>query len=117
MFSAKSKVILAKSIHTVSTELKPEILKGCYGKIHPSSSLIKNYFVTADGGVLDADFRATVKIIIINYSREDFKVNLGKRVAQVISQKKGEVNFIKVSENELTETSRGISGFSSTGTR
>ena len=88
LFAAESKVILVKSVDTVSTELKLEIPKGYYGKIHPRLSLIKNYFVTLDGSVLDADFRGTVKIIMINHSREDFKVNLGKRVQQVIFQKK-----------------------------
>ena len=54
---------------------------------------------------------------MVNHSREDFKANLGERVAQVIFQKKKEgVNFIKVSKNELTETSRGIGGLGSTGT-
>ena len=60
LFAAENKVILAKSIGTVSAELKPEILKGYYRKIHPRLSLIKNYFVTLDGGVLDADFHGTV---------------------------------------------------------
>ena len=44
--------------------------------------------MTIDGSVLDADFRGTVKIIMVNHSREDFKANLGERVAQVIFQKK-----------------------------
>ena len=60
---------------------------------------------------------ASLTLIFVNHSREDFKVNLGERVAQVVFQKKEEVNFIKVCENELTETSGGIGGFSSTGTR
>ena len=117
LFAAEGKVILVKFVDTVSTELKLEILKGYYGKIHPRSSLIKNYFVTVDGSVLDTDFRGTVKIIMINHSREDFKVNLGKRVAQVIFAKKEEENFIKVCKKGLTETSRGIGGFGSAGTR
>ena len=105
------------NLSTVSAELKLEIPKGYYGKIHPRLSLIKNYFLTVDGGVLDANFCGTVKIIMINHSREDFKVNLGKRVAQVIFGKKEEVNFIKVCKKGLTETSRGIGGFGSAGTR
>ena len=117
MLAAESKVILAKSTDTVSSELKLEIPKGCYGKICPRSSLVKNYFVTTDGGILDADFCGTVKIIMITHSREYFKVNLRERVAQVIFQKKEEVNFIKVCIKELTKTSRGKGGFGSTGTR
>ena len=117
LFGAESKVILAKSINTVSTELELAIPKGYYGKINPRSSLIKKFFVTIDGGVLDADFCGTVKTIMINHLRKDVKVNLGERVAQVIFQKKEEVNFIKGWEKELTETSRGIGGFGSTGSR
>ena len=104
LFAAESKVILAKSVHTVSTELKLEIPKVCYGKIHTRSSLIKNYFVTVHGGVLDTDFCSTVKIIMINHSSGDFKVNSGERVAKVIFQKKEEMNLIKVCKKELTET-------------
>ena len=64
LFAAESKVILAKSVDTVSAELKLKIPKGYYGKIHPKLSLIKNY-----GGVPDADFCGTVKIVMINHSK------------------------------------------------
>ena len=56
-----------------------------------------------------------MKIMLINHSRCNFKVNLGERVAQIIFHKKEDVNFIKVQESELSETSRGIGGFGSTG--
>ena len=57
LFAAEGKVILAKSVDTVSTKLKLEILKRYYGKICPRSRFIKNIFVAIDGSVLDADFR------------------------------------------------------------
>ena len=117
LFAAKSKVILAKSVGLISTELKIEIPKGYYGKIFPRSSLIKNFFVTTDGGVIDSDFQGSMKIMLINHSRHDFKVNLGERVEQIIFQQREDADFIKVNENELGETSRGLGGFGSTGTR
>ena len=117
MFAAESKVILAKSVGFISTELKIEAPKGYYGKIFPSSSLMKNYFVTTDGGVIDSDFRGSMKIMLINHSRHDFKINLGQRVAQIIFQQREDANFTKVKENELGEISRGTGGFGSTGTR
>ena len=80
LFAAKSKVILAKSVGLIFTELKIEIPKGYYRKIFPRSSLIKNFFVTTDGGVIDSDFQGSMKIMLINHSRHDFKVNLGERV-------------------------------------
>ena len=117
LFAAESKPILARSVDLLSTELKIEIPKGYYGKIHPRSSLIRNYFVTVDGGVIDSEFRGILKIIMINHLSEDFTVKLGERVAQIIFQKREDVNFVKVQESELSETSRGAGSFGSTGTQ
>ena len=52
-----------------------------------------------------------------NHSNEDFNVNLGKRDAQIIFQKKEDVNFVKVQESDLSETSRGAGNFGSTSTQ
>ena len=96
LFAAERKVILANSTDLISLELKLGIRKSYYRKIHPRSNLIKNYFVTVEGGVLDSNFRGVIKIIMIDCPREDFHVDLGERVAQVIFQKREEVNFVKV---------------------
>ena len=53
LLAAESKPILARSVDLLSTKLKTEIPKGCSGKIHPRSRLIRNCFVTVDGGVID----------------------------------------------------------------
>lgn len=97
--------------------MKIEIPQGYFGKIHPRSSLIRSYFVTVDGGVIDSDFRGVLKILMMNHSNEDFNVNLGKRDAQIIFQKKEDVNFVKVQESDLSETSRGAGNFGSTSTQ
>ena len=56
LFAAETKVIFVKSVNLLSTEMKTEIPKGYYGKIHPKSIMIRDYFVTLDGGVIDSDF-------------------------------------------------------------
>ena len=80
LFASETKVIFAKSVDLLSTEMKIEIPKGYYGKIHPRSSLIRDCFVTVDGGVIDLDFRGVLKIIIIIHSNEDFNVKLVKEL-------------------------------------
>ena len=54
---------------------------------------------------------------MINHLSEDFHVRLGERVAQIIFQKREDVNFVKVQESELSETSTGAGSFGSSGTQ
>ena len=79
--------------------------------------MIRNYFVTVNGGVTHSDFQGVLKILMINHSNEDFNVNLREKVTQIIFQKKEDVNFVKVQESDLSETSRGAGSFGSTGTQ
>ena len=53
-----------------------------------------------------------IVVIIFNHSKEDYEVAVGDRVAQIIFQKKEEVNFVKC--DELSKTERGLGGFDST---
>ena len=65
------------------------------------------------GGVIDADFRGEVKVILVNNGPEDFVVNLGDRVGQLILQQIANVKLQKTSQ--LSSTVRGAAGFGSTG--
>ena len=53
-----------------------------------------------------------IVVIIFNHSKEDYEVAVGDRVAQIIFQKKEEVNFVKC--DKLSKTERGLGGFDST---
>ena len=93
-----------------------EIPSGYFGKVHPKSSLLLNYKISTDGGVIDSDYHGTVKVIMVNHLKRDFKIQKGERIAQMIFfLKKEDVNFIKIDESELSETEKGAGGFGSTG--
>ena len=112
MFSVAKKIVLAKSADTVTTELQMYIPKGYFGKIFPTSSLIQKHLVTVDAGMIDSDYWGTVHILVINCSKENYYVDNGERVAQIIYFKKEEVNCLKFDKLDTTERDEG--GFVST---
>ena len=66
-------------------------------------------------GTIDADYRGEVKVILVNLSNQDFVINDGERVAQMIIAKHEQAEWLQV--EQLIETDRGSGGFGSTGTK
>jgi dUTP pyrophosphatase len=64
-------------------------------------------------GTIDADYRGELGVIVINYSKEDFIINNGDRIAQIVLAKYERARWQEV--DELDETGRGTGGFGSTG--
>ena len=91
-----------------------EIPKGYYGKIYPRSSLVKK-MITVDAGLIDADYRGIVEMLIVNHSEAAFTVCVGDRVAQVVFVKRIDAEFQKVEKKDLNKTKRGEGGFGLTG--
>ena len=98
--------------HLVPLGLSLEVPPGCYGRSAPRSSMALRG-VDVAGGVVDADFRGEVKIILVNNGAELFVVNVGDRVGQLILEKIAHVNLEVPSS--LSSTVRGTAGFGSTG--
>lgn len=83
-----------------------------YFRIAPRSGLaVKGIDVGA--GVVDRDFRGSVKVLLINNSKSDFEVKKGDRIAQGIFERIVEIIFNQT--DNLEETKRGEGGFGSTG--
>ena len=99
----------------VSTGIKIALPKGYEAQIRPKSGLaLKNGIsVVNTPGTIDAGYRGEVGVIIINHGKEDYKVEKGKKIAQMILNKMEEARFEEV--NSLDETSRNSGGFGSTG--
>ena len=89
------------------------IPSGHYGRIAPQSSLSANHNIGVLGGVIDADYRGIVKVILFNHGQEDFQVNKGDRVAQIIIEKIANPQILEVFD--LDNTFHGPQGFGSTG--
>jgi len=99
----------------VPTGLFIEIPIGYEAQVRPRSGLAikKGITVLNSPGTIDADYRGEIKIILINLSQEDFLINNGDRIAQMIIASHEQAEWIEV--NELMETERGAGGFGHTG--
>ncbi len=99
----------------IPTGLFIELPVGFEAQIRPRSGLAAKKGVTVlnSPGTIDADYRGEIKIILVNISNEEFVVNDGERVAQMVVAKHERVEWIKV--EELSETARGEGGFGHTG--
>lgn len=99
----------------VSTGLFIELPVGYEAQVRPRSGLAikKGISVLNSPGTVDADYRGEVKVILINLSQEDFVINDGERIAQMIVASHERAEWIEV--EELNETSRGAGGFGHTG--
>lgn len=99
----------------VPTGLFMEIPVGYEAQVRPRSGLaFKNGLTVLNSpGTIDADYRGEVKVILVNLSNQDFTINDGERIAQMVIAKHEQAEWIQV--EQLEETSRGEGGFGSTG--
>lgn len=99
----------------IKTGLFLEIPEGYEAQVRPRSGLaIKNGITVLNSpGTIDADYRGEVGVILVNISQDNFEVNSGDRIAQMVFAKVKQAKWI-LSE-ELSETERGEGGFGSTG--
>lgn len=88
---------------------------GFEAQVRPRSGLAakKGITVLNSPGTVDADYRGEIGVILVNLSNEEFVINDGERIAQLIIAKHERVNWQEV--DVLSETERGAGGFGSTG--
>ena len=100
----------------VPTGLFMELPVGYEAQVRPRSGLAakKGSTVLNAPGTIDADYRGNVGVILVNLSNEDFTVENGERITQMVIAKHERAEWEEV-EN-LSETDRGKGGFGSTGT-
>ena len=98
----------------IPTGLSMAIPKGYVGLIYARSSLgTKRGLAPANKvGVIDADYRGEVKVVLYNQSKETQKIDPKERIAQIVITPYMQVKFMEV--DELSETERGTGGFGST---
>jgi len=106
-------VIPARGRNLVKTDLSMAIPHDCYGRIAPRSGLAWKSFIDTGAGVIDADYRGEVKVMLFNHAETDFEVKRGDRVAQLILERISTPDVVAV--DDLDETDRADGGFGSTG--
>lgn len=111
--AAEEKTIEVGGRAVVQTGLKMKIPEGCYGRVAPRSGLAVRNGINTGAGVIDADYRGEVGVVLFNHGTTDFKVNIGDRIAQLILEHICLAEVEKV--DQLDDTQRGEGGFGSTG--
>ena len=101
----------------IKTGLFIELPAGYEAQVRPRSGLAfkKGITVLNSPGTIDADYRGEVGVILVNLSSEEFVIEDGERIAQMVIAKHEQANWTEV--ETLEETERGIGGFGSTGVK
>jgi len=101
----------------VKTGLFMELPIGYEAQVRPRSGLAfkKGITVLNSPGTIDADYRGEIGVILVNLSDEEFVIEDGERVAQMVIAKHEQADWEEVVE--LVETERGVGGFGSTGVK
>ena len=99
----------------VGTGLKIALPQGLEAQVRPRSGLAAKYGITVLNapGTIDADNRGEIGVILVNLSKEAYTLQPGERIAQLVIATYSQVAWELTAE--LNETSRGVSGFGSTG--
>ena len=99
----------------IPTGLFIALPQGYEAQVRPRSGLAlkKGITVLNSPGTIDADYRGEIGVLLINLSSEDFVVNDGERIAQMVLARHETAEFIAV--DVLNETERGAGGYGHTG--
>ena len=116
LFGAQNMTLLPISVTSITASLNMAFPKGYFGKIYLRSGLLKNHFISCDGGMTDAYIRDIVAFLMTNNRRRFYTVRIDERIVQIALHKRIDVGFQKVDNiKSLGETVRGEGVFGSTG--
>ena len=107
-------VVPARGKACIQTGIAMAIPEGNYGRIAPRSGLAAKHFIDVGAGVIDADYRGEVKVLLFNHGEDDFVIQPADRIAQLIIEKYTPSEIVEV-DGKLDDTLRGDGGFGSTG--
>ena len=74
LFSPLQVTVKAKNRCVLDTNIKAQLPEGCYGRLAPRSSLAANHGLDIGAGVIDPDYRGTIKLVIFNFGEKDYTV-------------------------------------------
>lgn len=103
------------TIKLIPTGISIALPQGYEAQIRPRSGLALKYGISMVNtpGTIDSDYRGEINVIMINFGKEEFIINRGDRIAQMVINKIEVPEIIEV--EELDNTTRGNEGFGSTG--
>ena len=87
VYASRETVVPAWGKVLVETDLSVAVPMGTYGRVAPRSGLASKHSIDVGAGVIDADYRGPVKVLLFNLSSVDFGVSAGDRVAQLVLER------------------------------
>lgn len=115
IYASQDAVVPAQGQGLVATDISIIVPVGTYGRVAPRSGLTVKHGISTGAGVIDADYRGEVKVVLFNHSTKDFEIRKGDRIAQLVLEKIVMAEVKQITEEELLTTDRGSGGFGSTG--
>jgi dUTP pyrophosphatase len=110
---AVERVVLSPgAAQAVPTGIAIELPSGSEAQVRPRSGMALKHSVTVNFGTIDPGYRGEIRVIMFNLGREDYTVQKGDRIAQLIVSKYEAVDW---EESELGDSARGAGGFGSSG--
>ena len=117
LFSVEEILIKSNETALIKTGIKIELPFQTEAQIRPRSGLALKYGITVlnTPGTIDEGYRGEIGIILINHGKDDFLVEKGMKIAQMVIKPVWKVEVSEV--DELSDSLRGEGGFGSTGKR
>lgn len=117
LFAAEAVTLAAGASGLVKTGISVQLPEGTEAQVRPRSGLALKHAVTVlnSPGTVDEGYRGEVGVIMINHGRDDFHIEQGMKIAQMLVKPVYTVEVVEASE--LSDTTRGEGGFGSTGRR
>lgn len=115
LYALRNQTVFAGQQQNIRTGIAMDIPNGMVGLVWPRSGLAAKHGLDVMAGVIDSDYSGEIIVILRNHSKQNFKVNSGDRIAQIVIQGYNKLEPFKVSELGRDEDGRGRNGFGSTG--
>lgn len=117
LFAAEAAVVPRLGRKLIKTNISLEIPANYYGRIAPRSGLALKKGIDVLAGVIDADYRGDIGVILFNTDeQENFEVKVGDKIAQIIFEACPDSVLVITDENEsLSNSDRGDKGYGHTG--
>jgi dUTP pyrophosphatase len=110
--SVERVVLSPGAAQAVPTGIAIELPPGCEAQVRPRSGMALKHSITVNFGTIDPGYRGEIRVIMFNLGRQDYTVEKGDRIAQLIVSKYEPVEW---EESELGDSARGAGGFGSSG--
>lgn len=112
--AAEELVIPAGGRAVVKTDLAIAVPPGTYGRVAPRSGLAVKHGIDVGAGVIDADYRGNVGVVLMNLGANNFTVSVGDRIAQLVLEQIIVPDIVECDELPALGD-RGAAGYGSTG--